>query len=240
VGELKGTEMQGAVDTLSDIDLTNKKLVSNNPADWIVPVTMRQYDTVIDWWDALASNADGLAEIPKQKQDLLLWLANDYEQLQSEAFQGQSTVPHQAKIRSVLRQICQNGLTTAQTARLVRTSQQQVMAELYCNRPLDSDGINARLEAEQAIRDGHTMPDVMRLTGLNRDQLETLVAMLGLHPVAATRSHTSNIRERAIQLRLQGLTNPEVAQALSQEGATVKPATISKWWERHHKQEGNN
>ena len=221
------------LDDFSDVILEGKTLVSDNPADWIVPDTMSRYENVIDWWDALAYGSSQLNFMSPPIRRSILWLADTYEQLQSEAFQGQSTVPHQGKIRAVLRQICQYGLTTEQVARLVRTTQEQVVAELYCNRPLTPEDIRVRLNAEQELRRGATVPEVVASSGLNRDQVETLLAILGIEAKQANPQYSSEIRERAIALRLEGKDNHEIAQIFLDEGHVVKPATVSKWCGRY-------
>lgn len=222
-------------DSLDDVVLSGLRLVSDDPNEWIVPCTANAYDCFLDWWAALAHTPKGLSELSSEVKDDLLYLADDYEQLQSEAFQGTSTVPHQAKIRSVLRQICQHGLTTTQTARLVRSTPQQVMAELYCNRPLTPQDINIRLEAEQSLRDGNTIPQVVESSGLTRDQIETLVDTLGIQVRHTINPYSTDIRKQAIELRLQGLTNQQVAEQLAEHGHTVKPSTISQWWGRYNR-----
>jgi hypothetical protein len=230
VDETKGQEMQ---DDLSDVILTGVTLVSDNPADWIVPVTMAEYENVGDWWHALTFGSNQLNFMSPQIRRSLIWLADTYEQLQSEAFQGQSTVPHQAKIRSVLRQICKYGLTTEQTARLVRTSKERVVAELYCNRPLTPEDIAMRLNAEQQLRHGATVPEVVASSGLNRDQVETLLSTLSIEAKQAHTQYPAEVKQRAIDLRIEGKDNHEIAQIMLEEGHVIKPATVSKWWGRY-------
>jgi len=225
--------METAVDELADVILDGIELISDNPSDWIVPDTMSAFDNVIDWWDALAYGSAQLNFMSPLIRQSILWLADTYEQLQSEAFQGQSTVPHQAKIRAVLRDLCRYGLTTEQVARLVRTTQEQVVAELYCNRPLTSQDIAIRMEAETQLRRGSTIPEVVASTGLNRDQIETLISMFGIEAKQSNPQYPSEIRERAIALRLEGKDNHEIAQIMLEEGHVVKPATVSKWWGRY-------
>lgn len=218
---------------LSDIKLP-PTLVTEDSSKWILPSTMSRYDSIMDWWQDLADgNIHRRVQIATKER--LLWLANLYEQLKSEAYDGLNTVPHLSKIRAVLRQICQHGLDPEQVGRFLSITPEQVIGELYCNRQLYPSDITIRLQAERSLRGGATIREVVESTGLTRDQVETLAEIFGL-TVASPKPNAfpQDVRERAVEMRLGGMTNKEISDALMEEGIVVKPATIARWWIRYN------
>ena len=222
-------------DELADVCLDGIRLVSDNPSDWNIPHSAYRYESALSWWESLIENdADQNHGMSREQHDRLLDLAYEYESLQSEAFDGQSTVPHMTKIRSVVQEICRSGLTPKQVALFLATSEHQIMSDLYCNQLLGYADLAIRLYAENMLRHGSTVGDVCAETGLSRDQVTTLANTFSLTPASARPDdYPQEIKDRVIQYRLNGMTNREISDLLAAEDVQVKPATISKWWGRY-------
>lgn len=225
-------------DDLSDVNLNGIKLVSDDPKQWVIPPTMTQYDSVFDWWESIIANKLFDGTIDKNRIETLRNLIEEYDALQSEAFAGVTTVPHQAKIRAVVRSITQSGMTIQQTSRLLGVTETRVITELYCNQTLDASAIAERIIVEHMTREGATMRDIQERVTMTESQIVSFAAMLGLQvtPTPTVNSaKPAEARTTAMQMKQQGFSNIEISQHLLSQGYAILPATISQWWNRHNK-----
>lgn len=217
---------------LNDVVLTGRVLISDDPKMWVVPKSLKGHADVLAWWDELreVDDATHVSGFTAETKALLLWLAGEYQFLMSE---GLATAPHQAKLRSVVRHICQLGMETSQAAILLDVTQDKVVRTLYCNVELTQSGLEARLEAEQMLRAKVPAPMICAHTGLEEWHVSTLAEMLGLERVF-TSILPIELRDAAIKMRHNGMTNPEISEFfLKGHGAVIASATISQWWRRY-------
>ena len=231
-------------DELEDVNLSGIRLVSNNPSEWVVPTSMNKYDSVKQWWTALIDNQLFDGTIDQHTMDTLYALIHEYDALQSEAFNGVNTVPHQAKIRSVIRTITQTGMTIQQTGRLLGVTESRIIHELYCNRTLDRDDVAIRLVVESMIRDGATMQEIMAKVNMTESQIDSFASMIGLRVLSEPSVNSpkpAEIRATAIQMKQAGHSNTFIAEHIRlSHGCDILPATISQWWNRHNKRSNND
>jgi len=202
---------------------------------------MNRFDSVYEWWADLIESEQQLpfshAEI-----DRMIWLATEYEALQADFGEaGAESVHHQSRIRSIVRQVLLHGMTTSQAARLLGTSQDQLVRELYCNQMLNDFEVQKRLIAEAVIRQRGSMAATTSASGLTRGQVSSLSAMLGVKPVndSVTGPKPTLARDLAVAMRASGSTNLQVSAHLASIGYDIIPATISQWWHRSQKEEKN-
>lgn len=229
-------------DELEDVILDGIALVPDDPNRWLIPRSMTKFDSVNDWWDSLVDNRLLNDSIDRKRIETLKDLMYEYEALQSEANQGVSTVPHQAKIRAVIRQITQSGMTIHQTSKLLGITESRVIGELYCNQTLDASDIAERVIVEHMIREGEPMNRILDRVSMTESQVYSFANMIGctVTPTPAVNSRKpAEARDVAIQMKQQGHSNIEISQHLLSQGYEILPATISQWWNRHNKK-GNN
>jgi hypothetical protein len=105
---------------------------------------------------------------------------------------------------------------------------------LYCDQTLDDDGITQRLEAEALMRRELPLTSVMQATGLSKSQALSLRKMLGLELPHMT-AKPLDLRERALRMRHEGMSNIEIRGALLADGHDISTDTISQWWHRYGK-----
>jgi hypothetical protein len=226
-------------DELQDVNLSGIRLVSDNPDEWIVPTSMNKYDSVKQWWIALMDNQLFDGTIDQNTIEKLYALIHEYDALQSEAYDGVRTVPHQARIRAVIRTITQSGMTIEQTGRLLGVTESRIIHELYCNRTLDRDDVAIRLVVENMIRDGATMQEIMSKVTMTESQIDSFASMLGLQVINEPSVNTAkpaDIRETAILMKAAGHSNIYISDHIRlSHGCDILPATISQWWNRHNK-----
>jgi hypothetical protein len=189
--------------------------------------------SLFDWWDEVI-NVDQKAfetGLNRESRTLLLYLEAMYQQQVA----LNSNSPHdRAKVRSVVRHIIQIGLTISQAALLVATTQTEIVRWLYCDQTLDDDGITQRLEAEALMRRELPLTSVMQATGLSKSQALSLRKMLGLELPHMT-AKPLDLRERALRMRHEGMSNIEIRGALLADGHDISTDTISQWWHRYGK-----
>lgn len=221
------------MDSFNDVQLNSRSLVSKNPSEWAIPRSLSNASSLFAWWDEVI-NVDQKAfetGLSRESRTLLLYLEAMYQQRVA----LNSNSPHdRAKVRSVVRHIIQIGLTIQQAALLVATTQTEIVRWLYCDQTLDDDGITQRLEAEALMRREVPLTVVMRATGLSKSQALSLRKMLGLE-LPHLVNKPLEVRERALAMRHDGMSNVEISEALRLDGYEVATDTISQWWHRYGK-----
>lgn len=231
-------------DELADVRLCGIRLISDNPAEWIVPPSMKKYDSVNDWWVALIDNRLFDGTIDQTTLRTLYELIQEYDALQSEAFDGVNTVPHQAKIRAVVRTITQSGMTLQQTSRLLGVTENRVIRELYCNRTLDPQDVAERILVERMARDGATLQQIMSEVSMTESQIDSFAVMLGItipNEPSVNSPKPAEIRATALLMKEAGHSNTFIAEHIRlSHGCDILPATISQWWNRHKKRSNND
>lgn len=222
------------MDQLDDVRLDGRDLVSNNTDFWVVPPSLASADSLFRWWENLIrtdqqSHDSGLSS---ESRTLLLWLEAMYQQ---QIRLNTNTPADRSKVRSVLRHIVQQGLTISQTALLVGETAEEVVRWLYCDKPVDDSGIQRRLQAERMMRNHASLKAVMDETGLTKAEAQSLRKMLGLELPHAT-DKPLELRQQALQMRHEGLTNRQISDRFAAEGHDIAPDTIAQWWHRYGKQ----
>jgi hypothetical protein len=220
-------------DDLFDVVLEGRRLVSDDPKTWLVPAVASSHEDMLDWWQSLMSVEHGNAKLAldADTKSKLLWLTDLHADLVAA---NNHTAPQQAKIRSVVRQVCHLGLDTEQAARLLNLTQVGVYVALYCNQTMWPDDIAARIKAERMLREGTSVPDIARKCALDGGQVKTLADMLGIerssqHP----NMKPEEVRNRALALRAEGYDNHQISQILADDGHQVPAGTISQWYRRY-------
>lgn len=222
------------MDQLEDVRLEGKKLVSDNPEDWLIPSNISSANSLLDWWDSLIETDQKTYEsgLSRESRTLLLWLEAMYQQ---QVRLNTNTPADRSKVRSVLRHIVQQGLTISQTALLVSETPEEVVRWLYCDKQVDEAGIQRRLKAEKLMRNHASLKTVIEETGLTKAEAQSLRKMLCLELPHAT-DKPLEFRKQALQMRHDGMTNREISAAFATEGHDIAPDTIAQWWHRYGKQ----
>lgn len=222
---------------LSDVSL-DVPLVPDDPRLWVVPRNMMRYENLMDWWDDLVATDGFRPPIPKERADLLVGLAKEYEQAVALAFDGLATVPQQARIRSAIRSALHEGLTISQVAILFGTTDNRIVADLYCNIPnFTQEDAEVRLRAEGMLRGGGSVKEVCAATGMTSSQVTTLCASINVTPPrvgAANSPKPAEAKEITLRMKAEGHSNGQVSKHLHSLGYKVAPSTVSKWWTRHN------
>lgn len=218
-------------DDLDDVRLEGRTLVSDNTADWVIPASLNNYDDPVQWWCDLAQSDEDRHrfQFDKATRSKLLFLAELYPQIVA---CGDQKVAHQAKIRSVVRQIVGLGLSTEQCARLLGVHEDRVWADLFCNEQLDAAAVADKKHAEDLLRAGKSKARVVEATNQTWAQVDTLGRMFNIWP-NDDRIQPVEARGLAIQLRRQGMRNRDVAKALQAHGFDVPAVLIAQWWRRY-------
>lgn len=221
-------------DSFDDVVLEGKRLVTDDYTRWIIPKSLLNHDSFEDWWFELHQSDESChaSGITRRQRHLLLWLAQLYAELE---LLTPRTIVEQSKIRSVVRAILQQGMTVKQTAILLGRTERDVVRALYVNQPLDVDAIEARLRLEELLRNGMTDKKAAIQIGLTRSEVRSFRGALGL-PAANDRTLPLELRQRAIELRTQGLMPSQIEKIFADEGHTVSNTTISKWWNRYREE----
>jgi hypothetical protein len=221
------------MDAFEDVILQGKDLVSDNPDRWAIPRSLSNASSLFAWWDEVVETDDKAFEVglSRESRTLLLYLEAMYQQQVA----LNSNSPHdRAKVRSVVRHIVQTGLTISQTALLVSSTPTEIVRWLYCDQTLDDADVERRLDAEALMRRELPLTSVMQATGLSKSQALSMRKMLGLELPHLT-AKPLNLRERALQMRHDGMTNVEIREALLTDGHDISTDTISQWWHRYGK-----
>lgn len=221
-------------ETLDDVVLTGRVLVTDDHRQWRLPSTMAQHQSFMGWWRNLRDDDDmwHRTNLSVDKRRLLLWLTEEYAYLDSIT---PHTVLEIAKVRGVLRQIAAQGLTIKQMSILLARSQADVVRGIYGKPNMATTDVEARLWAERMIRHGHSDYDISSTTGLSRSEARTFRRALGVEP-SENRAFPPEIRARAMALRTEGVMPAQISKILAAEGHTVSRHTISQWWARHNKE----
>lgn len=222
------------METFEDVQLEGRDLVSDNPDKWAIPRSLRDASSLFAWWDEVVETDEKAFQVglSRESRTLLLYLEAMYQQ---QVALNSNTPQDRAKVRSVVRHIVQTGLTISQTALLVSTTPTEIVRWLYCDQTLDDAGVQRRLDAEALMRRELPLTSVMQATGLSKSQALSLRKMLGLE-LPHLVMKPLQVRERALQMRHDGMSNIEIRDVLRADGHDVSTDTIAQWWHRYGKQ----
>lgn len=222
-------------ETLNDVTLKGRVLVSDDPSDWKIPESMLRHDSVLDWWDHLRASDDAWnrTDMPLRQRKLLLWMTQLFAELDSI---NPQTIVELSKIRTVVRGILAEGLTIEQTAILLGRTDRQIVRFIYGHPSMTDQQIDARLWLEKVIHTGVSDYAAADATGLTRSEVSTFRKAIGLDP-NYERVVPPEVRDQAIELRSRGVMPAQIAEILASQGHNVSRLTISQWWTRHNKQQ---
>ena len=223
------------MDPLEDVRLDGRTLVSNTPNRWLIPASLSNASSLFAWWDEVIETDQKAFDsgLSKESRTLLLYLEAMYQQ---QIALNSNTPADRSKVRSVVRHIVQTGLTISQTALLVSSTPTEIVRWLYCDQTLDDKGVQQRLDAEALMRRELPLTAVMQATGLSKSQALSLRKMLGLE-LPHLVNKPLELRERALQMRHNGMTNVQIREALLTDGHDVATDTIAQWWHRYGKKQ---
>jgi hypothetical protein len=221
------------METFEDVILQGRDLVSDNPDKWAIPRSLSNASSLFAWWDEVVDNDQKAFQVGlnKESRTLLLYLEAMFQQ---QVALNSNTPADRSKVRSVVRHIVQTGLTVSQTALLVSSTPTEIVRWLYCDQTLNDAAIQQRLDAEALMRRELPLTSVMQATGLSKSQALSLRKMLGLELPHLT-AKPLDLRERALQMRHNGLSNVQIREALITDGHDISTDTISQWWHRYGK-----
>jgi hypothetical protein len=221
------------METFEDVILQGKDLVSDNPDNWAIPRSLSNASSLFAWWDEVVDNDQKAFQVglSKESRTLLLYLEAMFQQ---QVALNSNTPADRSKVRSVVRHIVQTGLTISQTALLVSSTPTEIVRWLYCDQTLNDTDVQRRLDAEALMRRELPLTSVMQATGLSKSQALSLRKMLGLELPHLT-AKPLDLRERALQMRHNGMSNVQIREALLADGHDVSTDTISQWWHRYGK-----
>jgi AraC-like DNA-binding protein len=172
------------------------------------------------------------AGLTAELRERLLYLRSLYYQLESE---GDGQVAHLSKIRSVVRHICQAGLTVEQTAQLLGVTPLHVMRAIYCRYSMSPDEYERRVLMERLLRSDAPTQVIINQTGFSVSEIHTQRKALGI-AVSFSRMAPKEIREQAMQWRREGLTNRQISDRFAADGHQVSTDRIAQWWHRYGKE----
>lgn len=220
-------------DTLDDVVLTGRVLVTDDHRRWRLPSTMTQHGSFMGWWQTLRDDDDlwHRTDLSVDKRRLIVWLTEEYAHLDSIT---PHTVLEIAKVRGVLRQIAAQGLTISQMSILLARSEADIVRGLYGKPQMALNDVNVRIWAERMIRHGQSDYQISETTGLSRAEARTFRRALGIEPTDL-RTFPPDVRAEAMRLRTEGVMPAEISKILASQGHTVSRHTISQWWARHNK-----
>ena len=222
------------METFEDVQLEGKNLVSGNPDLWVIPRSLSNASSLFSWWDEVIETDEKAFKtgLSRESRTLLLYLEAMYQQ---QVALNSNTPQDRAKVRSVVRHIVQIGLTISQAALLVSSTPTEIVRWLYCDQTLDDAAVKCRLDAEALMRRNLPLTSVMQATGLSKSQALSLRKMLGLE-LPHLVMKPLQVRERALQMRHDGMSNIEIRDVLRADGHDVSTDTIAQWWHRYGKQ----
>ena len=222
------------METFEDVQLEGKNLVSGNPDLWVIPRSLNNASSLFSWWDEVIETDEKAFKtgLSRESRTLLLYLEAMYQQ---QVALNSNTPQDRAKVRSVVRHIVQIGLTISQAALLVSSTPTEIVRWLYCDQTLDDAAVKCRLDAEALMRRNLPLTSVMQATGLSKSQALSLRKMLGLE-LPHLVMKPLQVRERALQMRHDGMSNIEIRDVLRADGHDVSTDTIAQWWHRYGKQ----
>ena len=222
------------METFEDVQLEGKNLVSGNPDLWVIPRSLSNASSLFSWWDEVIDTDEKAFKtgLSRESRTLLLYLEAMYQQ---QVALNSNTPQDRAKVRSVVRHIVQIGLTISQAALLVSSTPTEIVRWLYCDQTLDDAAVKCRLDAEALMRRNLPLTSVMQATGLSKSQALSLRKMLGLE-LPHLVMKPLQVRERALQMRHDGMSNIEIRDVLRADGHDVSTDTIAQWWHRYGKQ----
>jgi hypothetical protein len=221
------------MESFEDVILQGRDLVSDNPDRWAIPRSLSNASSLFAWWDEVVETDDKAFEVglSRESRTLLLYLEAMYQQ---QVALNSNSPQDRAKVRSVVRHIIQIGLTISQAALLVSSTPTEIVRWLYCDQTLDDSNIQRRIDAEALMRRELPLTSVMQATGLSKSQALSLRKMLGLELPHLT-AKPLDLRERALRMRHDGMSNIEIREALMADGHDISTDTISQWWHRYGK-----
>lgn len=225
------------MEDLDDVVLNQRVRISDDPNDWILPKSLVDSGDLLSWWTELAAQDDALwaSGLNRNVRETLLWLASEYVALRSETAQDnhQNIPQHLSKIRTVVRQVCHLGLTTEQTARLLGETRATVLRSLFFNKPIPDAELPIRYQCEAMLRNRVPQKKIVADLPMSVEEVRALAKMLGIDRVVTSDGFGDDIRNEAVALRRDGLTNGQIATQLSDKyGKQIRPATVSQWWFR--------
>ena len=221
-------------ETLDDVILTGRPLVTDDPNQWVVPRSVVATDDLWSWWQQLVAddNRAWRAGLTTELRERLLYLRSLYYQLEAE---GDGQVAHLSKVRSVVRHICQAGLTVEQTAQLLGVTPLHVMRAIYCRYSMTVDELERRLAMERMLRADVSTEIITGQTGFSVSEIHTQRKALGI-AVSFSRMAPKEVREQAMQWRREGMTNREISDRFATDGYQVSTDRIAQWWHRYGKE----
>jgi AraC-like DNA-binding protein len=221
-------------ENLDDVVLVGRPLVTGNTAEWLVPPSTGAADDLWSWWQSLVDddNRAWRAGLTHELRERLLYLRSLYFQLDAT---GDMQVAHLSRVRSVVRHICQSGLTVEQTAQLLGVTPLHVMRAIYCRYQMTVDEFERRLAMERMLRADVPTDIIIDQTGFSVSEIHTQRKALGI-AVSFARMAPKEVRDQAMQWRREGLTNRQISDKFAANGLTVTTDRIAQWWHRYGKE----
>lgn len=223
-------------DDLSDVRLDGVQLVSDDPADWVIPAVLRRDQKPIQFWEDLIRWDEALQDFDMDKLLQLTAMADWV------AVTNTNTRQDQARLWHTLTAMAAEGLTTEQIGKVCFMSRRDVVKAMLMSHVMSEEDVQIRFFAESLLRQGRTFKEVERRTGMTKREVQTWAKNLGIPSPedfvdAAGRKHLpKEIRSCAEQMIVQGHQPKEIVHAIEarwpQHAGRLKPATVSQWKHR--------
>lgn len=246
----EGQKMSLAVmtDELADVQLEGIPLVSDNPSDWIIPESMHQHSTVIEWWQNLInSDTAEKKRLDAEKRAAMLEIVYEYQNIKNiPTGIGKDYFPIKRRIRTLIRELLKEELTLNQVALILGDTEHNLMRNLHVNKNITTDDIERKMQIVECLRKGMDTIDIIKQCGSDASEIRHIAKAFYLETTAMAGERINATlgtppRELALYLRDCGFTNQATADILNDIGAkndNGKPFNallISKWVSRDRK-----
>lgn len=205
-------------DDLSDVVLEGRRLVSDNPADWLLCCSLQDTTDLFGWWEDLVKWDDNAAQTfsPAVLQQLRSLQAEFQMAYESDSVSANG----RRRIRRILMAILSLGLTTDQAATLCGQTRSRITQLLIAQHILTPPQIEARMRAESLLRSGLGPSEVRIQCGMTRSEIEKWASTLSIrsaHRNKFGRSKPKVLKDRAMELYDSGLRGVGIVKILRQE-----------------------
>lgn len=198
-------------DELADVNLEGIELVSDNPKDWQLPVTMGAFDSVYDWWQHL-HKAETIH--PPVVTHLFAKVIDSYS-LETGVHRNCDSVLYQA-----VEQLVELGFSLADLCELFSLSRRQLLGQFADVWTVLENGT---LDDARRAFPKMSVPHLRRIhTVLNGGQVR--------------RAMPTELRVEAQRLVASGLSLRETAEVLTgRYGRSISKAAVAAWIHRARK-----
>lgn len=240
---------------LDDVVIRNP--ISDNPADWIIPASLRVSEAtegglvadVFTWWEKLQEADDFLADFGGFDSVLhemrIEWhsiygaFAMRRHDGRTPRFDGHNS--HLAGYR-LIGTALRMGLTLAQTANLYSISQEEAIKVLHWNRSTENDDVSVYVLVDSRLREASmSWAAIGREAGISEGRVATYAEAAGILPTHGGGRSLKNppqVKAKALELLDQGMKPNDIVawiHANMPEGKNLTASALYQWAHRSNR-----